>query len=352
MVTMSELFLLMHEKGASDLHLTAGAPPMLRLDGELAPTPFERLTADACQSLIFSLMTDSQRQRFEATNELDFAFGIKGLGRLRMNVYRQRGVVGTAIRSIPTRYKTFEELNLPPVVYEIMKLSKGLILVTGPTGSGKSTTLASIIQEINMKYPKHILTIEDPVEYVFPQQKALVSQRELGDDTHSWKGALRSALREDPDVVLVGEMRDLETVSAAITVAETGHLVFATLHTNSAAQTIDRIVDVFPSNQQPQIRLQLSMSLEGIVCQKLLPSLSGSRVPAYEVLMASSSIRSIIREGKTFLIDNVIQTSGDQGMISFEACLRDLIKAGKISPQVAEEHSIRPEALLRLLQER
>ena len=351
MVTMSELFLLMHEKGASDLHLTAGAPPMLRLDGELAPTPFERLTADACQSLIFSLMTDSQRQRFEATNELDFAFGIKGLGRLRMNVYRQRGVVGTAIRSIPTRYKTFEELNLPPVVYEIMKLSKGLILVTGPTGSGKSTTLASMIDYLNEHKNYHIVTIEDPIEYVHTHKKSLVNQREVGADTETFGTALRHILRQDPNVILVGEMRDLETIAAALNIAETGHLVFATLHTTDAAQSVNRIIDVFPPHQQEQIRVQLSFVLQAVFAQQLVVDASGSgRVLACEALLITSAVRNLIREQKVEQITMAMQTGGKYGMVTMNQALAELYRRQKITYQEALTRSLDAEDLKKLLQ--
>ncbi|KKR31736.1 MAG: twitching motility protein [Candidatus Gottesmanbacteria bacterium GW2011_GWC2_39_8] len=352
-----ELLQMVIDRNASDLHLLAKMPPILRINGELKSlVTVGVFSTEDVEKFIISVLSEEQKELLFANRELDFSVSLSLSGsqevRFRVNAYFQRGSLAGSFRCVDNKIKTLEELGLPRILHRFSTLNQGFILVTGPTGQGKSTTLSAIINEINLTRSVHIVTIEDPIEYVYPQGKAIISQREMKLDTHSFEMALRSVLREDPNVVLIGEMRDYETISAALTVAETGHLVFATLHTNSAAQTIDRIVDVFPSNQQPQIRLQLSMSLEGIVCQKLLPSLSGSRVPAYEVLMASSSIRSIIREGKTFLIDNVIQTSGDQGMISFEACLRDLIKAGKISPQVAEEHSIRPEALLRLLQER
>jgi twitching motility protein PilT len=351
MITMSELFIMMHEKNASDIHLTAGAPPMMRLDGELLPTPFEKLTPEMCQTLIFSLMTDAQRQRFEATNELDFAFGIKGIGRLRMNVYRQRGVIGAAIRSIPSKYKTFDELNLPPVTYELMKLTKGLILVTGPTGSGKSTTLASMIDYLNENRNYHIVTVEDPIEYVHSHKKSIVNQREVGADTESFAQALRHVLRQDPNVILIGEMRDLETISAALNIAETGHLVFATLHTSDAAQTINRIIDVFPPHQQEQIRVQLSFVLQAVFSQQLVGAASGSgRVLACEVLIVNPAIRNLIREQKIEQINTVIQTGGKYGMVTMNQALVDLYKKQKITYQEAVNRSTDPEDLKKLLQ--
>lgn len=351
MVTMSELFILMHEKNASDIHMTAGAAPMLRIDGDLLPAPFEKLTPEMCQTLIFSLMTDAQRQRFEATNELDFAFGIKGLGRLRMNVYRQRGVIGAAIRSIPSKYKTFEELNLPPVIYEIMKLTKGLVLVTGPTGSGKSTTLASMIDYLNENKNYHIITVEDPIEYVHSHKKSIVNQREVGSDTETFGQALRHVLRQDPNVILIGEMRDLETISAALNIAETGHLVFATLHTSDAAQTINRIIDVFPPHQQEQIRVQLSFVLQSVFAQQLLSAAGGNgRVLACEVLMATSAVKNLIREQKIEQINTVIQTGGKYGMVTMNQSLVDLYRKQKITYQEAVNRSPDPEDLKKLLQ--
>ena len=336
MVTMSELFMMMHEKNASDIHLTAGTSPMLRIDGELLPTPFEKLTPEMCQTLIFSLMTDAQRQRFEATNELDFAFGIKGMGRLRMNAYRQRGVVGAAIRSIPSKYKTFEELNLPPVVYELMKLTKGLMLVTGPTGSGKSTTLASMIDYLNEHRSYHIMTVEDPIEYVHTHKKSMVNQREVGADTETFGAALRHVLRQDPDVILIGELRDLETISAALNIAETGHLVLATLHTSDAAQTINRIIDVFPPHQQEQIRVQLSFVLQAVFAQQLLPMAGGTgRTLCCEVLLATSAVRNLIREQKVEQISTVIQTGGKFGMVTMKQSILRLLEDGAIGEDVA-----------------
>jgi len=351
MVTMSDLFILMHEKKASDLHLTVGAPPMLRIDGELVPTPYEKLTPEMCQTLIFSLMTDAQRQKFEATNELDFAFGIKGLGRLRMNVYRQRGVIGAAIRSIPNKFMSFEELGLPPVTYDLMKLQKGLILVTGPTGSGKSTTLASMIDYINENMNYHIMTIEDPIEYVHTHKKSIVNQREIGADTESFAQALRHVLRQDPNVILIGEMRDLETISAALNIAETGHLVFATLHTSDAAQTINRIIDVFPPHQQEQIRVQLSFVLQAVYSQQLVSAATGKgRVLACEVLIVTPAVRNLIRERKIEQISTVIQTGGKFGMVTMNQSLVELYRKQKITYQEAINRSPDPEDLKKLLQ--
>ena len=351
MVSMSELFLMMHERGASDLHLTSGAPPTLRIDGELVPTPFEKLTSETTQSLIFSLMTDEQRQRFESTNELDMAFGIKGVGRLRMNVYRQRGAVGAAIRSIPQSFMTFEELGLPPVIYEVMKIPKGLILVTGPTGSGKSTTLASMIDYINERRSFHIVTVEDPIEYVHTHKKSLVNQREVGGDTETFGQALRHVLRQDPDVILIGELRDLETISAALTIAETGHLVFATLHTTDTAQTINRIIDVFPPHQQEQIRVQLSFVIQAIFCQVLVPNASGTgRSLACEMLMVTAAIRNLVREQKVEQILMTIQTGGKFGMQTMNQSLAELYKKQRISYQEAVLRSTDPEDLKKLIQ--
>ena len=351
MVTMSDLFIYMHEHSASDLHITAGTTPMVRVDGQLQPTPFDKLTPDLCQSLIFSLMTDAQRQRFEATNELDFAFGIKGMGRLRMNAYRQRGIIGAAIRSIPAKYKSFEDLNLPPVVYDLMKLTKGLLLITGPTGSGKSTTLASMINYLNEHESYHIMTIEDPIEYVHTHKKSIVNQREVGADTESFIAALRHVLRQDPDVILIGELRDLETINAALNIAETGHLVLGTLHTSDAAQTINRIIDVFPPHQQEQIRVQLSFVLQGVFAQQLLPLANGKgRTLCCEVMICTSAIRNLIREQKVEQISTAIQTGGSKGMITMNQSLIDLYRRQRITYQEAVNRSPDPEDLKKLMQ--
>ncbi|MBI4376368.1 MAG: type IV pilus twitching motility protein PilT [Elusimicrobia bacterium] len=351
MVSMSELFLLMHERGASDLHLTVGAPPVLRIDGQLVPTPFEKLTHETSQSLIFSLLTEQQRQRFEANNELDLAFGLKGIGRLRMNIFRQRGAVGAAVRAIPSTFKTFEEIGLPNVVYDILKIPKGLVLVTGPTGSGKSTTLASMIDYINEQRSCHIVTVEDPIEYVHSHKKSIVNQREVGQDTETFAVALKHVLRQDPNVILIGELRDLDTVSAALTIAETGHLVFATLHTTDCAQTINRIIDVFPENQIEQVRVQLSFVLQAVFSQQLCPHASGTgRVLACEVLTVTPAIRNLIREQKVEQIQLAIQTGGKAGMQTMNQSLADLYRQGRATYQEVMQRSLDPEDLRRLLQ--
>ncbi len=334
---------------ASDLHLIVGMPPMLRVDGELSPTEGAILTDEKAQSLVFSLLTDEQKDLFLVNRELDLSYDHEGMGRFRVNVYHQKGFVSAALRLIPNEIKSGEELNLPKIYHDFARMKQGFVLVTGPTGHGKSTTLASIIQEINENRSAHIVTVEDPIEYVYPISRSIVSQRELHADTHSWEIALRSVLREDPDVVLVGEMRDYETIAAALTIAETGHLVFATLHTNSAAQTIDRIVDVFPEHQQSQIRLQLSNTLEAVLSQRLLPATSGGRIPVSEILLATPAVRTTIREGKTHLIDNVIQTSADIGMQTLEVHMAQWVKAGRVSMDVALEWALRPEDLRRLV---
>lgn len=350
MISMSELFVLMHERGASDLHLTVGAPPTLRIDGTLVPTPFEQLTPEISQSLVFSLLTEAQRQRFEAANELDLAFNLKDIGRVRMNVYRQKGVVGAAMRAIPSAFKTFEELGLNPVVYDILKVPKGLVLVTGPTGSGKSTTLASMIDYINEHRSSHIVTIEDPVEYVHSHKKSIVNQREIGWDTESFPTALRHILRQDPDVILIGELRDLDTISAALNIAETGHLVFATLHTTDCAQTINRIIDVFPQHQIEQVRVQLSFVLQAVLCQQLMPHASGTgRVLASEILVVTSAARNLIREQKVEQIQLTIQTGAKFGMQTMNQALADLYRAGRATFQEVMIRSLDPEDLRHLL---
>ena len=272
MILMDDLFALMKAKNAADIHLAVGVPPVLRIQGKLYATQFEALTKESAQTLIYSIMSDEQRQRFEEDLELDFSFGLKSLGRLRVNIYKEKGCIAAALRSIPNNFQTFEELNLPQVTYNLMKLNKGLILVTGATGSGKSTSLASMINYLNMNESNHIMSVEDPIEFVHPHKRSIVNQREVGSDTHSFAAALKHFLRQDPDIILVGELRDRETMEACLTLAETGHLVFATLHTNDAVQSINRIIDVFPPNQQPQIRTQLSFVLEAILSQQLIPA--------------------------------------------------------------------------------
>ena len=350
-----ELLNLTVKNNASDLHILAGIPPVIRIDGSLRYlTSYSALSHEMVENLVFSLLTPQQKEYVINNKELDFSFGFGGgdygnLGRFRANIYYQRGFLSAAFRFLLPNIRTLEELNLPKILHNFADLKQGFVLVTGPTGHGKSTTIASIINEINLKRATHILTIEDPIEYVYPAGKSIISQREMDIDSHSWSMALRSALREDPDVVLVGEMRDPETISAAITIAETGHLVFSTLHTNSAAQTIDRIIDSFPPGQQSQIRTQLASTLKGVISQRLLPEINGGRMPAVEVLMGTSAISSTIREGKTHLIDSIIQTSQDSGMITLESSLASLVLSGSISLEMAKSYALRPDDLLRLV---
>lgn len=336
-------------KEASDLHLIVGFPPMIRVSGVLFPIEGSSiLTEEDARQCIYQTFTGDQKEVYETNKEVDYSLATP-VGRFRVNVYLQKGTIAGAFRLIPQQIKSLEALGLPPICTEFVKLRQGLILVTGPTGHGKSTSLASMINVINQGRSVHIVTIEDPIEYVYPKGQAIVSQREMHGDTHSWNVALRSVLREDPDVVLIGEMRDFETIQSAITIAETGHLVFATLHTNSAAQTVDRIVDVFPENQQTQVRLQLSNVLEGILSLRLVPALAGGRVPASEILTATPAMRTLIREGKTHQIDNIIQTSAEFGMMTLETSLSGLVKAGIIGIDTATSFAIRPEELGRLL---
>lgn len=340
---------LLIDHNGSDLHLVAGYPPALRVDGELLAIEGQpRLTKEAVESLVQSFMTPEQRDYVMVNREIDFSYQFKDLGRFRVNSYFQQGILSAALRLIPAKIKSIDELQLPPIFHSFSKYKQGLILLTGPTGEGKSTTLAAIIQEINQTRSDHIVTIEDPIEFVHVPDRSIISQREVHQDTNSWEIALRSALREDPDVVLVGEMRDYETIANAITVAETGHLVFATLHTNSASQTIDRIIDVFPEHQQSQIRQQLSLSLEAVVSQRLIPVTSGGRIAATEIMLANPAIRNLIRDQKTFQIDNVIQTSSDQGMMLMENSLLQLANRGTISFETARMYSIRPEEFDRI----
>ncbi len=338
-------------QSASDLHLVVGMSPTVRVHGQLFPIPdLPPLTAEEAQALIVPLLSPEQKDLLEVNKEVDFSYQLGQEGRFRINAYHQKGVLAAAFRLIPSQIRTIEELRLPSICHELTKLKQGLVLVTGPTGHGKSSTIAAMIDEINRTRSENILTIEDPIEFVYSPAKSLVSQRELHADTHSWDIALRSALREDPDVVLVGEMRDYETIAATLTVAETGHLVFATLHTNSAAQTIDRIIDVFPAAQQSQIRSQLALSLQAVVSQRLLPSTKGDRAVATEILIATSAVRNLIREGKSFQIDNVIQTSFEQGMMSLEASLAELVRSGLISLETAQEYTLKQDDFAKIMQ--
>lgn len=349
-MTIQQLLELTITKNASDLHLSVGSPPLLRIDGELVPIPGESVvTQEQIESLINPLLTQTQREIFSSSWELDFSFEFQEKGRFRVNLYRQKGNSAASLRLIPLTIRTLDELGMPKVIGRLADLKQGFILVTGPTGHGKSTTIAALINQINEQRPSHIVTIEDPIEYVYKPIKSLVSQRELFSDTKSWNNSLRAVLREDPDVVLIGEMRDLETISSAITIAETGHLVFATLHTNSAAQSIDRVIDVFPENQQPQIRIQLAATFEAVISQRLIPTMNPGRVPAVEVLFATPATRNVIRESKTYLLDNLIQTSAELGMISLESSLTALVRAGRISTEVAMRFALRPELLSKLL---
>lgn len=348
-VHMDDLLREATERGASDLHLSVGLPPTIRIDGKLTSLSYNSLAPNDIQRLVYDILTSDQIQWFEKTRELDFSYGVRSVGRFRVNVYRQRGSVGAAFRSIPNQIPSFEQLRLPPVLRELSRKHSGLILVTGPTGSGKSTTIACMIDQINSEREVHIMTIEDPIEYLHRHKRAMINQRELNNDTDSFENALRAVLREDPDVILVGEMRDLETISTALTLAETGHLVFGSLHTRNAPQTIDRVVDVFPPHQQDQIRVQLSNTLEGVVAQQLLPRLGGGRVAAVEILIATSAIRNLIREGKTYQIHSAIETGAQFGMQSMDKILADLHKSGQVSYQDAFTRAIDPENFQRFL---
>ncbi|HET7630516.1 MAG TPA: type IV pilus twitching motility protein PilT [Candidatus Saccharimonadales bacterium] len=328
-------------KKASDLHLQVGLPPMLRIDGALNPIAgFEPLNEAEVERLIFAILDQDQQQILLKDKEFDFSFAFGDLGRFRVNAFHERGNLAAALRLIPNEIKTITELGMPTVVSDFAAYPRGLVLVTGPTGSGKSTTLAALVDKINSEKSAHIITIEDPIEFTHKSKKSVVVQREVHYDTYSFSAALRSSLRQDPDVVLIGEMRDLETISAAITIAETGHLVFATLHTNSAAQSIDRMIDVFPPHQQPQIRAQLSNILMAICSQRLVPSIGGGRVVAAEILTATSAVRNIIREGKSHQLDAVIQTGGDKGMQSMDKTLAGLVQAGTVTYEQAREFAV------------
>ena len=346
-VTLHQLLTLLVERKGSDLHLTTNSPPQIRIDGHLTPLDIPPLTNVETRQLCYSVLTDAQKQRFEEQNELDLSFGVKGLSRFRGNIFVQRGSVVGAFRVIPYKILTFEELGLPPVVRDFVAKPRGLILVTGPTGSGKTTTLASIIDKINTDRHDHIVTIEDPIEYLHANKGCVVNQREVGADTHNFKNALKYVLRQDPDVILIGEMRDLETIESAMTLAETGHLVFATLHTNSCAQTINRIIDVFPPYQQSQIRAQLSFVLEGVFSQMLIPKASGSgRALALEIMVPNPAIRNLIREDKVHQIYSQMQVGQDKfGMVTMNQSLFSLIQRGVIRPDDALLRASEPDEL-------
>ena len=341
----------MVEAGASDVHLTAGFPPALRVKGKIAPMEgFEPLSAQQTRDVIYGLLNDDQRKRFENNQQLDFAYAIPNVARFRVNCFFQRGSISAAFRRVPHTIPDLESLKVPEILRDFTRKPRGFVLVTGPTGSGKSTTLAAMVDVINAEREDHILTIEDPIEFLHTHKRSIVNQREIGADAPDFALALRAALREDPDVILVGEMRDLETISTALTAAETGHLVFATLHTQSTAQTVDRIIDVFPPQQQGQVRTQLSIALQGIVTQQLLPTADGSgRVVATEVLVPTPAVRNLIREAKTHQIYAAIQTSGAVGMHTMDADLVRLVREGQISAELAEQRASVPEELKRLL---
>ena len=351
-VTLPELLRKMTELGGSDLHLSTNSAPQVRVHGHLAPLPgFANMSPSDTKRLAYSVLTDAQKHRFEENLELDFSFGLKGMSRFRANIFNQKGAVGAVFRAIPYEIKTFEALGLPTVVSDMCKKPRGLVLVTGPTGSGKSTTLASMIDKINIDRHDHILTIEDPIEFLHNHKNCIVNQREVAADTHSFGAALRTALRQDPDIVLVGEMRDLETIEMALRIAETGHLTFATLHTNSAYSTINRIIDVFPAEQQAQVRTQLSLVLEGIMCQSLLPKSSGDgRCMALEILIPNAAIRNLIREDKIHQIYSMMQTGQDKfGMQTFNQALATLYHKRQITLEVAMQRSSNADELRELI---
>jgi twitching motility protein PilT len=346
-ITLSELLKKMIEMGGSDLHITTNSAPRVRVHGHLRPLEMPPLTAADTKSLAYSVLTDAQKHRFEENLELDFSFGLKNLARFRGNVFNQRGAVAAVFRTIPWEIKGFDSLGLPPIVKNMCDKPRGLILVTGPTGSGKSTTLAAMLDKINSERDEHMITIEDPIEFLHNHKRCLVNQREVHSDTHSFSNSLRAALREDPDIVLIGEMRDLETIEAALRIAETGHLTFATLHTNSAASTINRIIDVFPAHQQPQIRAQLSMVLEGVLCQALIPRVDGrGRAMVMEILVPNPAIRNLIREDKIHQIYSAMQTgTGQSGMQTFNQSLANTYFAKQITLEVAMARSSNPDEL-------
>ncbi len=349
MFTLRELLEQMVKMDASDLHLTVGSPPVVRIDGKLQRLDYDTLTSEITKKLCYSMLNEKQKLKFEQNSELDFSFGIEQMSRFRCNVFMQRGNVAVVLRQIPYKIKTFDELNLPKVIADLAKLPRGLVLVTGPTGSGKSTTLAAIIDKINRERAVHIITVEDPIEYLHRHQMSLVNQREVYSDTNSFASALKYALREDPDVVLVGEMRDLETIESALSISETGHLAFATLHTNSAAESINRIIDSFPSNQQEQVRVSLSFSLQAIVSQTLVPKVGGGRVMAMEILIVTPAIRALIRDDKVHQMYSMIQSGQKYGMKTMNQALAELYQSHKISVNDAMNYSQNPEELSEMI---
>jgi twitching motility protein PilT len=349
-VHIDELLETVVENNASDLHMCTGLPPVMRVDGELKAMRYTPVTPEVSQRLIYDVLTDDQIQRFETDLELDCSYQLRKVARFRVNVFKDRGTIATALRLIPTKIPTIQQLGLPPVIEKLAKRPRGLLLVTGPTGSGKSTTLASMINQINLERAEHIITIEDPIEYLHSHKKCIINQRELGQDTHSFNNALRATLREDPDALLVGEMRDLETMKLAITCAETGHLVMGTLHTNSAAESVDRMIDVFPSEEQEQVRVQLSNNLIGVMSQQLLPRAGQpGRVAAIEVMVATSAIRNLIRENKAHQMTSMIQTGANDGMQTMDQALRDLVQQSLVTYEMALQRCQNPQELDKLL---
>lgn len=347
---IDELLHIVVDRNASDLHICQGEAPVIREDGALKRLNFEKFTPQVLQRMMYEIISDDNINRFETTLELDFSYQLPRRARFRVNMYRDKGSCAAAFRLIPQKIPTVRDLNLPPLLETLTDKPRGLILVTGPTGSGKSTSLAAMINHININSAVHIITIEDPIEYLHTHKQSVINQRELGGDTKSFSNALRASLREDPDVLLVGEMRDMETISLAITAAETGHLVFATLHTNNAAESVDRIIDVFPPGQQEQIRVQLSNNLQAIISQQLLPRAGApGRVPANEIMLASPAIRNLIREAKTHQIPSMIQTSGNQGMITMDQCLRDLYLKGYVTMEEIFSRCQNPDELKKMI---
>ena len=347
---IKELLQLAIDRKASDLHLIVGVPPTFRIESVLVPIAKEALlTPEKVEEHLKKIMSPEQVERIAVNKEIDFSLAFSDKSRFRANAYTQRGTLAASFRRIPIEIPTIEDLGLPKILHTFTPLKQGLILVTGPTGHGKSTTLAAVLDEINATRSVHIVTIEDPIEFIFKPKKSIISQREMQKDTLSWTTALRSALREDPDIVMVGEIRDYETMTATMTVAETGHLVFATLHTNSASQAIDRMIDIFPKEQQQQVRLQLSSVLEAVFSMRLIPAIGGGLVVAHEVMLGTTAVKTVIREGKTHQLDNIVQTSQEVGMNSLESSLASLVKAGKIELEMARSYSLRPEELNRLV---
>ncbi len=349
MADFADIINITLERGASDLHLTVGSPPIIRVSGSLVRLDMPALTPNDTRELVYGILNQAQRQKLETNLEIDFSYAVPNRARFRVNAYYQRASLGAALRLIPTKIKQMADLNLPAALGDWVGKPRGLILVTGPTGSGKSTTLASLINEINEKRSDHIMTVEDPIEFLHQHKRSMINQREVGADTHSFQNALRSVLRQDPDVILVGEMRDLETIQIAMTAAETGHLVFGTLHTSDAPQTVDRVIDVFPPEQQDQVRVMLANSLQGVCCQQLVPNTQGGRVVVCEVLNPTPAVRNLIREGKTHQIYSVMQTGSAHGMQTMDFALAELVRTGKVKMDTAIERCHSPEELRRIV---